>query len=86
MQEREDQLHKLKSEINEIRYRKANLVNIKRQWINFLKMRYQEYRIVKILRIFSLIGLLAAIKSRQMTRSRQNASNQSNNSEEIIAI
>ena len=60
----------MKAEINDIRYRKANLVNIKRQWINFLKMRYQEYRIVKILRIFSLIGLLAAIKSRQMTRSR----------------
>ena len=54
----------MKAEINDIRYRKANLVNIKRQWINFLKMRYQEYRIVKILRIFSLIGLLAAIKSR----------------------
>ena len=30
MQEREDQLHKLKAEINEIRYKKANLVNIKR--------------------------------------------------------
>jgi hypothetical protein len=76
MQEREDQLYRLKAEINDIRYRKANLVNIKRQWINFLKMRYQEYRIVKILRIFSLIGLLAAIKSRQMTRSRLKESNE----------
>jgi hypothetical protein len=30
MQEREDELHKMKAEINEIRYRKANLANIKR--------------------------------------------------------
>jgi hypothetical protein len=39
-------------------------VNIKRQWVSFLRMRYGEYRIVKILRIFSLIGRLAAIKGR----------------------
>lgn len=53
----------------DLRYRTANLANIKRQWIAFLKMRYREYRIVKILRIFSLVGRLAALKTEQKHKS-----------------
>lgn len=41
-----------------MRNQTANLGNIKKKWVNFLRIRYREYRIVRILRIFYLIAQL----------------------------
>lgn len=58
LQSREQDLEQLKIEVQQIRNKTANLGNIKKKWINFLRIRYREYRIIRILRIFYLITQL----------------------------
>ena len=58
LQSRDQELNQIRIEIGQFRNTTANLGNIKKKWIAFLKIRYKEYRIIRILRIFFLISQL----------------------------